>query len=179
VSPSPPQPALRVVSDRGPASLEELYRRYSPYVAAVVVRVTGRRTDVEDVVQDVFVEAAAGIGRLRDPGAAKGWLATVAVRLTRRRLQARRVRRLLGLDRAFDYAQVADPAASPADRLLLVSVYRLLDELPVGERLAFCLHQLEGEKIADVARLTGCSSATTKRRIARVAARLREVFGDE
>lgn len=177
MSPSPP--ALRIVDGAPGATLDELYRRYSPYVAAVIVRVTGRRTDVEDLVQDVFVEAAAGITRLRDPGAAKGWLATVAVRLTRRRLQSRRLRQALGLDHAFDYAQVADPGASPADRLLLASVYRLLDELPVPERLAFCLHQLEGETIDEVSRLTSCSAATAKRRIARVSTRLREVFGDE
>jgi RNA polymerase sigma-70 factor (ECF subfamily) len=170
---------LRVVAPSpAEATLEEIYRRYAAYVAAVVVRVTGRRGEVEDLVQDVFVEAARGLARLREPEAVKGWLATIAVRVTRRRLRLRRLRRALGLEGDFDYSQVLDRAASPADRLLLAAVYRLLDELPVTERVAFCLHQLEGEKIDDVARLTGCSSATTKRRIARAASRIREVFGD-
>ena len=80
---------LRVVppqDDRG--SLEEIYCRYAPYVAAVVLRLVGRYHEVDDLVQDVFVEAARGLDHLRNTEAIKGWLATIAVRLCRRRLRA-------------------------------------------------------------------------------------------
>jgi RNA polymerase sigma-70 factor (ECF subfamily) len=172
--------ALRVVphaDDLG--SLEEVYRRYAPYVAAVVLRLVGRHHEVDDLVQDVFVEATRGLGRLRSPDAIKGWLATIAVRLCRRRLRGRRLRAFLGLDAGHDYATVADGAASPVDRLLLTRVYAVLDEVPVEARLAFALHHLEGERLEAVARLCRCSLATTKRRIALAQRRIREVFGDE
>ena len=171
-------PLRLVETGTTPELLDDVYRRYCRYVGAVVLRLGGRRGEVDDLVQEVFVEAARGIRGLREPGAVKGWLATIAVRLVRRRLQLRRVWRLFGLDAEVDYAGLVDPAASPHDKLLVRSVYRVLDELPVADRLAFTLHHIEGEKLEDVARLCGCSCATAKRRIARAHQALQERMGD-
>ena len=158
--------------------LDDVYRRYCRYVAAVALRLGGRQTEVDDVVQEVFVEAARGVGRLRDPDAVKGWLATITVRVVRHRLHVRRLRRWLGLDAQADYAGLIDPAASPVDKLVVRAVYRVLDEMPVADRLAFSLHHIEGEKLEVVARLCRCSCATAKRRIARVRQALEERMGD-
>jgi RNA polymerase sigma-70 factor (ECF subfamily) len=173
------EPVLRVVraGERG-SFLDQTYRRYCRYVAAVILRLDGRPGDVDDLVQDVFAEAAGGIERLREPEAAKGWLATIAVRLVRRRLRLRRLRRMFGLDPGVDYAQLVDPAASPVERLLVREVYRVLDELPVEDRLAFSLHHVEGETLETVARLGRCSPATAKRRIARAQRAIEERMGD-
>lgn len=158
--------------------LDEVYRRYAPYVAAVILRLTGRDSDVEDLVQEVFVEAARGIENLRAPEAIKGWLATIAVRTTRRTLRLRRLRSFVGLDAGSDYAHVVDGSASPEDRVLLASVYRVLDGIAAGDRVAFALHNIEGEKLENVARLCGCSCATAKRRIARVQRVLEQRLGN-
>ncbi|HXI54557.1 MAG TPA: sigma-70 family RNA polymerase sigma factor [Polyangia bacterium] len=172
---------LRLVrGDEPDGSLDGIYRRYCRYVAAVILRLDARPDDLEDLIQDVFVEAARGIERLREAEAIKGWLATIAVRLVTRRLKRRRLRRffLLGGERGADGAQVADTAASPVDKLLLTEVYRVLDRLPVDERVAFVLHHIEGETLDAVARLTSCSLATTKRRIARAQAAIELELGD-
>jgi RNA polymerase sigma-70 factor (ECF subfamily) len=161
------------------ASLDAIYRRYCRYVAAVILRLGGRRSEVEDLVQDVFVEAARGIANLREEEAIRGWLATIAVRTVRRRLRLRRARRFFGLDSAADYDRLIDPAASPVDKLMVATIYRVLDEVPVGDRLAFSLHQIEGEKLEEVARLCGCSCASAKRRIARTRQRIEEKLSND
>jgi RNA polymerase sigma-70 factor, ECF subfamily len=172
--------ALRLVESGGAGlSLDQIYRRYCRYVAAVILRLDGRSNEVDDLVQDVFVEATRGLRRLRDPAAIKGWLATVAVRTVRRRLRWRRLWQFLGLDKDAGLAGLIDPAASPVDRLLLRSVYRVLDDLPVAERLAFGLHYIEGETVESVARLCGCSYAAAKRRVARAQRRIEERLSDE
>jgi len=148
-------------------------------VAAVILRLDGRGAEVDDLVQDVFVEAARGIGRLRQPDAIKGWLATIAVRTVRRRLRLRRMWRFLGLDRDAGLAELVDPAASPVDRLLLRAVYRVLDDMPVENRLAFSLHYIEGERMQAVASLCGCSLATAKRRVARAQRVIEERLSDD
>ena len=163
-----PTPRLRLVPPRTPAGgLDDLYRRYCRYVAAVALRLDGRHSEVDDLVQEVFVQAARGIQGLRDPEAVKGWLATITVRVVRQQLRRRRMRHLFGLDESIDYAELVDRAASPLDRVLLRTVYRILDELAVEDRIAFTLHHMEGEKLEEVARLCGCSCSTAKRRIAR------------
>jgi len=158
--------------------LDDVYRRYCRYVAAVVLRLDGRQAEVDDIVQEVFVEAARGVTRLRDTDAVKGWLATITVRVVRHRLRMRRLRRWLGMDAQADYAGLIDPSASPLDKLVVRAVYRVLDELPVEERLAFSLHHIEGEKLDVVARLCRCSPATAKRRIARAQRAIEEHMGD-
>jgi DNA-directed RNA polymerase specialized sigma24 family protein len=67
--------------------VESAFRAYSPYVARVAIRLLGRTQDIEDVVQDVFLDAVSGLGKLRDPDAIRGWLATITVRVASRRLK--------------------------------------------------------------------------------------------
>lgn len=151
-----------------PLTFEQTYRRYSRYVAAVVLRLDPRVPDLDDVVQDVFLAAAGGLKRLRDPGATRAWLATTTVRLVRRRLRVRRMWRWLGLGPdARPPAPLVDAGTSPVDRLLLAAAYEVLDRMPVADRVAFVLHHLEGETLESAARMCGCSLATVKRRVAR------------
>lgn len=177
-------PVLRVVPapprGEGPLTFEQTYRRYARYVAAIVLRLDPGVPDLDDVVQDVFLAAAGGLKRLRDPNATKPWLATAAVRIVRRRLRVRRMWRWLGIgedDRPP--APLVDAGSGPVDRLLLAAVYEVLDGLAVVDRVAFVLHAIEGETLDQVARLCRCSLATAKRRIARAQTAIdRRVGGD-
>jgi RNA polymerase sigma-70 factor, ECF subfamily len=169
------RPALQSVGpERIPASptLEDVYRLYCRYVGAVILRISGRRAELEDLIQDVFVEAAASFDALREPAAVRGWLATIAVRVTRRRLRRQRLFAFLGLDAGTDYADVAGADASPFDRAIVAQIYRALDELGADDRVAFVLHHVEGETLDAVAALCDCSRTTAKRRILRARTRV-------
>jgi RNA polymerase sigma-70 factor (ECF subfamily) len=174
---------LRVVSSGDaaepavPLTLEAAFKRYAPYVAQIALRLLGRDAEVDDVVQDVFLIAVKGLGSLREPDAIKGWLATVTVRVARKKLRMRRVKTWLRLDDAPDYGQVAAPGASPEERALLARVYEVLDAQPADERIAWTLRNVEREQLDDVARLCGCSLATVKRRISAAQAAIEEVVG--
>ena len=158
--------------------MDDVYRRYFRYVGAVILRLSGRRGELEDLIQEVFAEAAASFNALREPEAVRGWLATIAVRVTRRRLRRRRLYGLLGLDAGTDYEEVAGAGASPFDRTLVARVYRVLDELSADDRLAFVLHHVEGETLESVAELCGCSRTTAKRRIFRARTSVERRLGD-
>ncbi len=58
-----------------PLDMDAVARRYAPYIAAIALKLLGRDDEIDDVVQDVLVEVHRGLGRLRDPGALKAWLA--------------------------------------------------------------------------------------------------------
>jgi RNA polymerase sigma-70 factor (ECF subfamily) len=159
--------------------MEALFRRYSPYVAAVAFRLLGRDDEIDDVVQEVFLAALRGLLSLREPEAVKGWLATVTVRVSRRKLWRRRVRAMFGVADPADYERMASDGAGTDERAFIAGVYKLLDAQPVRERLAWTLRHIEGEPLERVAELCGCSLATAKRRIGAVQKRLQAELGDD
>ena len=178
-----PKPSLRLIEpdqspDEGPLDLEEAFARFAPYVASIALRILGRRDEVDDLVQDVFLTAARGLETVRDPKATKAWLATVTVRMARKKLRRRRLKMMLSLDEAADYEDVTDRNASPEVRAMLKNVYRALDRLPADERIAWTLRYVEGEKLDRIALLCGCSLATAKRRISRAHDAIRKEVGD-
>jgi RNA polymerase sigma-70 factor (ECF subfamily) len=147
--------------------LERLFRAYSPLVATISLRILGSRDEMQDMVQDVFLELSRWLDRIEDAAAVRSWLTTVTVREARRRLRRRRLKALLGLGETPDYRRVADSSASPAVRTLLAEVYRVLDRVDVEDRLAWTLRHVARETLPEVAEHCGCSLATAKRRIAR------------
>jgi RNA polymerase sigma-70 factor (ECF subfamily) len=160
-----------------PLSLERLFAEHSRFVAAVVLRVLGRDHEVDDVVQEVFLDALVGVPKVRTPAAIRGWLKTVAVRKAYRHLRKRRVRAFFGLDGPGCYEHLPAAGCGPEERALLSRVYHMLDQISVSERLAWTLRYVEGEQVEAVAALCGCSLATVKRRIAAASAALERMLG--
>lgn len=161
----PPAPTTAHAVDAAPPGLEELFRRYHGYVAAIALKLLGSDQELEDLVQDVFLAALSGLRDRSQPEALKGWLALVTVRAARKRLRRRKLRTFLGLD---DDAAHALPAtdASPEQAALLARAQRALSELPANHRIAWTLRHVEGESLERVAELCECSLATAKRHIA-------------
>ena len=174
---------LRVYDASTPApapdvsDIEGLFRAHSGYVATIAWKLLGRTDEIDDLVQDVFLQALTGLRELRQPEAIRGWLAVVTVRMARRKLRRRRMWAVLGLDTPADCDAVALPQASPHDRALFAQVYATLDALPVNERVAWLLRHAAGEQHERIASLCGCSVATVKRRIATAQRVLEKRFG--
>jgi RNA polymerase sigma-70 factor (ECF subfamily) len=148
--------------------IDALYRRYSPYVAAVAIRILGRDHELDDLIQDAFLNALRGLRDLREPAAIKGWLARITVRLAIRRLRQRRLRQALHLEPDFfDYESLAAPAATPEQRALIVRLYRVLDALPAADRAVWVLRHVQGEQLQHIPELCGCSLSTAQRRLRR------------
>jgi RNA polymerase sigma-70 factor (ECF subfamily) len=152
--------------------LEALYARYAPYVAAIAMRILGRESEVEDLVQDVFATAVRGLRRRRNHAEVKRWLATVTVRRSIRRLRLLALWSWMDLDEEPHWERIADADVSPDERRLVAQVYRALERLPIRDRVAWVLRHVEGESLQQVADLCGCSLATVKRRIARAQTRI-------
>jgi RNA polymerase sigma-70 factor (ECF subfamily) len=145
--------------------LGEAFRRHRGALAAAAVRVLRRREDVEDVLQDAFVEALRGVHNLREPSALRAWLTRVTVRTARRRCGPAR---FVGFDDAPAAEHVVDPRPSAHDLALLAAVGELMAAIPAERRRPWALRTVDGEPIDDIAACCGCSATTVKRRIAEV-----------
>jgi RNA polymerase sigma-70 factor (ECF subfamily) len=154
---------------------EVIYRRYVGYIAGLALRLLRSRSEMEDVVQETFARALEKLGSLRDGDALRGWLAQIAVGQVRRRYRRRRLLALLGLDRTEEDAPLdalASEGQSAEVLAELAKLDRMLQTLPVEQRIAWMLRYAEGESLDDVARACACSLATAKRRIAAAEARV-------
>jgi RNA polymerase sigma-70 factor (ECF subfamily) len=160
--------------------LAKLYAEYARFVGWFASRLLNRPEEVEDVVQEVFLIAAANLDKLSDPPQIRGWLKTVALRRAGRKLRWKRVRARFGLapmSSALDEV-VASPSASPEDRAALGELFSTLDKMPTDLRLAWSLRYMHEETVESVAELCGCSLATAKRRIAAAQSRINEELSD-
>lgn len=176
--------ALRSGERWAPAAL---FDRYGRYVRAIVLHVLGPRTDVSDVLHDVFVTAFEDIHHLKDPQLLKGWLAGIAVFRSKNYLRSRRRFGLLFTAPDLRVAR-PPPPATPDVSAALRSAYEVLDELAIEERIPFVLRAVQGFSLDEVASACGVSLATAKRRVASARAKfiilsskrplLREWLGD-
>ena len=149
-------------------AFEAIYRRHVRYVAGVTYRLLGQDPEVDDVLQEAFLDAAGALRGLRDPGELRAWLARIAVRRVYRRLA--RKRRWRWLQAAVEV--VTPNASDPHARQRVQDLYEALGSLPVKLRVPWTLHAVDGQTLPEVARLCDISLATAKRRVADAQGRL-------
>jgi len=163
------------VEDAPSLRFDEVFRRYAPYVGALVLKLIGRPGDVDDVVQDVFIQAHRGLSKLRDPEAVRPWLRRITVRRSRRWLRKRWVLRWFRESDVDTETELTDPSASPEERAQIAYIYRTLERMPRDERLVWVLRFVEGETLESIGELLGCSVSTVQRRLRTAQATMGEV----
>jgi RNA polymerase sigma-70 factor, ECF subfamily len=165
-----PSDAVLVVAARAgePWAREALFRRYAPMANRLALRLLGRDDEIDDLVQDSFVAALRGLERLQEPQAFGGWLASIVVRTSCKLLRRRRLARRLGLRPAapIDLDALVSREAPPDVAVELRAIYSLVEELPASVRVPLVLRRVEGYALEEIARVTGASLATVKRRVA-------------
>ncbi len=165
----PDSPALG--ADRDALDFDSVFRRYSPYVATIGLRLLGSNSELDDLVQEVFLQAHRGLDRIRDPGAVRGWLARICVRRASKRLRRRRLRAFLSLDVPSEMPELVHGGTTPEQAAEVGRVYRLLATFPTDERVVWVLRHVEGESLDDIASLCECSKSTVQRRLRAAQAR--------
>lgn len=168
--------ALVTRARAGDRSAEEaLYRTHVQAVAALAMRLLGRGSDAEDVVQDAFVSALSRLSQLRDGRLFRAWVLRITVHEVHRRFRRRKLLRVLGLESGraeVELAQLAAPSLSAEGRAELTRIDRALCTLPSADRLAWLLRHVEGYELAEIASACAASLATIKRRIVRAEQRI-------
>jgi len=150
----------------------ELFRAHRARVHGCLYRVLGTNRDMDDLLQDVFVQVFQSLRGWRAEASLATWIDRIAVRVAWRYLTRRKAAPpMLELvdDLAGPTALPGPPAAGGARRMLaregVRRLYAALDRLPPKARLAFALHEIEGRSMAEVATLTGTSVTATKLRV--------------
>ena len=144
-----------------------LFRRHGSFVANFLARLGVTRSELDDVVQDVFMIAHRR-GGFR-PGAAKPttWLADIAMKVNANRRRSQRRAKVRADGEVVERAK--DDRASPADiaehRQSVDRVQRALESLDEERRAVFVLFEMEGESCESIAAGLGIPVGTVYSRL--------------
>jgi len=171
---------LRAHVDGDPQAFNELVRRHRDRLWAVALRTIGDREDAADAVQDALLSAHRGAARFRGDSAVTTWLHRIVVNacLDRiRRRQAHPTVPLPGGTRADDSPSGPEPAAPVHDHDTALVVRAALAALPVEQRAALVLVDVQGYPVIEAAEILGVAEGTIKSRCARGRARMAIALG--
>ena len=141
-------------------------------VTRQVARLVGpNKSEVEDVVQEVFIQAHRSLPKFRADSKLSTWLYRLTWNVTISHL--RRRKKPLELTSLVRFAASRSDWSKLEARDQLRTLYAALDEMSSSHREAFILFEIEGLSLQEIAELSGDSINTVASRIRRTRERLR------
>jgi RNA polymerase sigma-70 factor, ECF subfamily len=160
--------ARRCVSGDTKAQME-VFRRQKQRVHATLYRILGSNADMDDLVQESFIEIFRSLQTFRGDALLSTWIDRITVRVAYAHIARRKpdtVRLSLVPEAPSSDANAEERAtAREAARRL----YAILDRIEPNQRIAYTLHVIDGRPIPEVAGIMNASVVTTKVRAWRAA----------
>lgn len=165
------------------ASFEPLVVKYQPRVFATARRYARRESEVEDIVQEVFMKAFQKLDSFRGDAPFEHWLMRMAVRVCYdflRGHQRNREQTFTELSREEeDWLErfQADPdSADDNSTAAKALIDRVMEELSPANRLIIQLLEIEDKTVKEISALTGWSVPLVKVRAFRARAEMKKIL---
>jgi RNA polymerase sigma-70 factor (ECF subfamily) len=165
-------------------AFEILVKRHEQKVFFVARRITRRREDAEDVVQQSFQKAFTHLGKFEGRSAFSTWLTRIAITEALMFLRRRRglhevlIDDLKGDNETATVLEVPDSSPDPeaiySQREWVEMLSLAVNELPAGIRRAIQLRDLDEQSSEETARIMGISVGALKGRMFNGRRKLRE-----
>ncbi len=175
------RPILEQVDSGIGLTFEELFERYSSMVSSLAFRILGDQQEALDVSQEVFLTIFRKMDSFRGESSLKTWIYRIAVhraanrfrwwnRLRRRGTVSLEEHLARNSEREFG-GDLNSGIQSPEEALLReeerAEIERLLLQLPVQQRIAVVMRDIEGLSYEEIAESMQINVGTVKSRIAR------------
>ena len=166
--------------DRG--AFRELFERHRLEVTRLVYRMTHGGQDLEDLVQEVFIQVHKSLPTFRSEARLSTWIFRIAVNVVLMHRRAARSRPVFAEEAPADVtvdAKVVAPDEDAGRRERVRAFQRILDRLPEKKRLVFVLHELEGVTPAEIAKIVGAPVLTVRTRLFYARREIEAMLADE
>jgi RNA polymerase sigma-70 factor (ECF subfamily) len=156
-------------------ALVEAYRAHHGEVRGFARRLVGDVALAEDLVHEVFVALPSSMSRFRRDCSLKTWIMSIAVRHAQHHVRAAQRRRAAEARLSHEPKEESRQPDAELQRRELASILtRALDALPVDQRVAFVLCEVEERTSIDVAQILGEKDGTIRARVFHAKKKLRE-----
>jgi RNA polymerase sigma factor (sigma-70 family) len=164
--------AAAVAADGDERAFRELYRRHTPALYQLVLRVLGGSTaDAEDVVQDTWVRAVRQLSKFRWESSLRTWLSAIGLNLARETLRRR------GRARSEELTEQLGLHLPPAKDGERIDLERAIARLPAGYRTVLVLHDVEGFTHEEISRQLEIAVGTSKSQLFDARRAVRSMLG--
>lgn len=148
-------------------AFRQLFARHHAEVTRLAYRMLGPKADLEDVVQEVFVQVHRSLKDFRGQSKFSTWLHRVTVNVVLMHRRAARSRPVLTeeakSDAVSDGEPLPDDIAERSERMRAFE--RLLARLADKKRVVFVLHDLEGMSPAAIGEIVDAPVLTVRTRL--------------
>lgn len=149
-----------------PGALAEIYEAYGASAYRLAVRISGSRSEAQDVVQDLFLGLSSTVTSYRGEGNFSAWFRTCAARQALLHMRRRQRRREVRLDPNC-------VSTTPPCSLDTIELDGAVSRLPATLRVVLVLREVEGFSCEEVERMLGISPSACRMRLMRARRRLR------
>lgn len=161
-------------------ALGEVYDAHHTHVRAFARRLIGDDAAAEDLLQETFLTLRRAVSKFRGDSALRTFLLSIAVNQARHHLRGAMRRRV-----AHARLETEPPPSSPNPEesmrraQLAAALTRALDALPIEQRIAVVLCDVEERTSAEAARIVGVPEGTIRTRAFHGKRKLREALAEE
>ncbi len=155
-----------------PAAEREIYDAHVDRVYRLAYRMCGRGDLAEDFTQKTFVKAFGALREFRGDSSLSTWLHAIATRVVLNGLRS--VKRHETRAEPLEAADRQGSTAEPPDPDLKSRLTAALDRLEDHYRIVVVMHDLEGYTHDEIGAALGIAEGSSKARLSRARAMLRE-----
>ena len=164
-----------------PSAVAEAYDAHHAAVRAFAKRLLGDAATAEDLVHEVFVSLPRALRNFRADSALRTFLISIAVNHARHHVRAaqRRRRTISAYSELAVTESSTDPERETRRKQLAELLTRALDTLPIEQRVAFVLCEVEERTSREAAEIVGAPEATLRTRLFHAKRKLRAALETE
>jgi RNA polymerase sigma-70 factor (ECF subfamily) len=155
--------------DGDTAAFRQLFLLHRHDVTRIVHRMLGPSADVEDVVQEVFLNVYRSLPSFRGDSKFSTWLYRLSTNVTRMHLRRGRSRPRFADVEVPEAPRDSAPPDGPLEQVeraeRVRALYRLLDKLSDKKREVLVLHDLEGVSAKEIAGIADIPVLTVRTRL--------------
>ena len=164
------------------SAFEALVRKYQDRAYNVAFQILRHHEDALDVAQEAFARAYLSIGRFRGSAGFYTWLYRILVNLAIDQARARGKKAPIPLDDpeavTAQGGLTADAGAFLETKEIGERIARAVATLPVQQRAALTLREIEGFSYQEIARVMNCSIGTVMSRLHSARQKLQQMLRD-
>jgi len=162
---------LKRCVSRDQEAYNELFARYNRRIFNTAYRILGEEASAEDALQETLLNIYRGIANFRGDSKVSTWISRITINVCLGMLRKRKNRQFVDIEDKSacnlpaETTPEIDPLAYTSRKELGTLVNEALRRIPEKQRQAVRMHDMEGNTIQEIARITRCPAGTVKSRL--------------